>query len=78
MRPFPPHPALTCWLPRRGDFTLTVADGVQLTYCEADRSRTLYFTNAAMAYGRTSRHVVLDAPCRRLRVVGTPPRWKCS
>ena len=23
-----------------------------------------------MAYGRTSRHVVLDAPCRRLRVVG--------
>ena len=53
-----------------GDFTLTVADGVQLAYCEADRSCTLYFTNAAMAYGRTSRHVVLDAPCRRLRVVG--------
>ena len=53
-----------------GNFTLTVADGVQLDYCEADRSCTLYFTNAAMAYGRTSRHVVLDAPCRRLRVVG--------
>ena len=53
-----------------GDFTLTVADGVQLAYCEAERSCTLYFTNAAMAYGRTSRHVVLNAPCRRLRVVG--------
>ena len=53
-----------------GNFALTVADGVQLVYCEAERSCTLYFTNAAMAYGRTSRHVVLDAPCRRLRVVG--------
>lgn len=53
-----------------GNFTLTVADGMQLAYNEADGSCTLYFTNAAMAYGRTSRHVVLDAPCRRLRVVG--------
>ena len=30
----------------------------------------LTFTDAAMSGGRTSRCVVLDAPCRRLRVVG--------
>ncbi len=53
-----------------GNFTLTVADGVQLAYSEADRSCTLYFTNPDIAYGRTSRHALLDAPCRRVRVVG--------
>ena len=30
----------------------------------------LTFTDAAMSGGRTSRCVVLDAPCRRLRVAG--------
>lgn len=53
-----------------GDFALTIANGVQLVYSEADRSCTLFFTDASIACGRTSRRVVLDMPCRRLRVVG--------
>lgn len=53
-----------------GDFALTVDDDVTLTYTESDRSCVLRFTDAAMASGRTVRRAVLDAPCRRLRVVG--------
>ena len=53
-----------------GDFTLTVAQGVELVYTEADRTCVLRFTNPAMADGRTERRVQLNAPCRSLRVVG--------
>ena len=51
-----------------GDFVLTIANGLTLTYTEADRTCTLRF--AAIAAGRTERKAVLDAPCRSLRVVG--------
>lgn len=53
-----------------GDFFLTIANGLTLTYTEADRTCTLRFTDAAIAAGRTERKAVLDAPCRSLRVVG--------
>ena len=53
-----------------GDFALTIANGLTLTYTEADRTCTLRFTDAAIAAGRTERKAVLDAPCRSLRVVG--------
>ena len=53
-----------------GDFVLTIANGLTLTYTEADRTCTLRFTDAAIAAGRTERKAVLDAPCRSLRVVG--------
>ena len=49
---------------------LTIANGLTLTYTEADRTCTLRFTDAAIAAGRTERKAVLDAPCRSLRVVG--------
>ena len=52
------------------DFVLTIANGLTLTYTEADRTCTLRFTDAAIAAGRTERKTVLDAPCRSLRVVG--------
>ena len=53
-----------------GDFVLTIANGLTLTYTEADRTCTLRFTDAAIAAGRTERKAVLDAPCRSLRVGG--------
>ena len=53
-----------------GDFVLTIANGLTLTYTEADRTCTLRFTDTAIAAGRTERKAVLDAPCRSLRVVG--------
>ena len=53
-----------------GDFVLTIANGLTLTYTEANRTCTLHFTDAAIAAGRTERKTVLDAPCRSLRVVG--------
>ena len=53
-----------------GDFVLTIANGLTLTYTEADRTCTLRFTDAAIAAGRTERKAMLDAPCRSLRVVG--------
>lgn len=53
-----------------GDFVLTIANGLTLTYTETDRTCTLRFTDAAIAAGRTERKAVLDAPCRSLRVVG--------
>lgn len=53
-----------------GDFVLTIANGLTLTYTEVDRTCTLRFTDAAIAAGRTERKAVLDAPCRSLRVVG--------
>ena len=53
-----------------GDFVLTIANGLTLTYTETDRTCTLRFTDAAIAAGRTERKAVLDAPCRSLRGVG--------
>ena len=53
-----------------GDFVLTIANGLTLTYTAADRTCTQRFTDAAIAAGRTERKAVLDAPCRSLRVVG--------
>ena len=53
-----------------GDFTLTVAQGVQLVYTEQDCTCTLRFTDPAMAGGRTERRAQLTAPCRSLRAVG--------
>ena len=41
----------------------------EIVHLRSPNSR-LCFTDAAMSGGRTSRCVVLDAPCRRLRVVG--------
>ena len=38
----------------------------------------LTVTDDAMSGGRTSRYVKLDAPCRRLRVVGDAPAWGCK
>ena len=52
------------------DFSLTFDGGLTLAYSEADRTCRLMFTDKSMAAGRTSRFAVLDAPCRRLRVVG--------
>ncbi len=53
-----------------GDFSLAFGGGLTLAYSEADRTCYLTFTDDAMAAGRTSRYAVLDAPCRRLRIVG--------
>ena len=57
-----------------GDFSLTFDGGLTLAYADADRTCCLTFTDDAMSGGRTSRYVKLDAPCRRLRVVGDAPR----
>ena len=53
-----------------GDFSLALGGGLTLAYVEADRTAYLTFTDSAMAAGRTGRRTVLDAPCRRLRIVG--------
>ena len=53
-----------------GDFTLTVAQGVELVYTEKARACILRFTDPAMADGRTERRTRLAEPCRSLRVVG--------
>ena len=53
-----------------GDFSLAFDGGLTLAYADADRTCYLTFTDDAMSGGRTSRCVKLDAPCRRLRVVG--------
>ena len=52
--------------------------GLTLAYADADRTCYLTFTDDAMSGGRTSRYVKLDAPCRRLRVVGDAPAWGCK
>ena len=55
----------------QGDFTLTLAGGLQLRYEEAARTCTLRFTDPAIAYGRSGeRRARLTAPCRSLRVLG--------
>ncbi|MCI6084455.1 glycoside hydrolase family 32 protein [bacterium] len=55
----------------QGDFTLTLAGGLQLRYEEAARTCTLRFTDPAIAYGRSGeRSARLTAPCRSLRVLG--------
>lgn len=61
-----------------GDFSLTFDGGLTLAYADADRTCYLTFTDDAMSGGRTSRYVKLDAPCRRLRVVGDAPAWGCK
>ena len=53
-----------------GNFTLTVAQGVELVYTEKDCVCILRFTSPAMADGRTERRTRLAEPCRSLRVVG--------
>ena len=53
-----------------GDFTLTVAHGVELVYTEQDRACTLRFTDPALAGGRTQRRAQLSAPCRSVQVLG--------
>ncbi len=52
----------------QGGFTLTVADGVQL--CCDGREARLRFVDAAVGAGRDERRLTLDAPCRRVRVLG--------
>lgn len=61
-----------------GDFSLAFDGGLTLAYADADRTCYLTFTDDAMSGGRTSRYVKLDAPCRRLRVVGGAPAWGCK
>ncbi len=61
-----------------GDFSLAFDGGLTLAYADADRTCCLTFTDDAMSGGRTSRYVKLDAPCRRLRVVGGAPAWDCK
>ena len=61
-----------------GDFSLAFDGGLTLAYADADRTCCLTFTDDAMSGGRTSRYVKLDAPCRRLRVVGGAPAWGCK
>ena len=61
-----------------GDFSLAFDGGLTLAYADADRTCSLTFTDDAMSGGRTSRYVKLDAPCRRLRVVGDAPAWGCK
>ena len=61
-----------------GDFSLAFDGGLTLAYADADRTCYLTFTDDAMSGGRTSRYVKLDAPCRRLRVVGDAPAWGCK
>ena len=53
-----------------GDFTLTIAQGIELVYTEQDTQCVLRFTDPAMAGGRTERHARLHQPCRSLRVLG--------
>ena len=52
------------------DFTLTVAQGVELVYTEKNSTCILRFTDPALADGRTERRVQLATPCRSVRVVG--------
>ena len=66
--------ALTWTAAPAGDFSLAFDGGLTLAYADADRTCCLTFTDDAMSEGRTSRYVKLDAPCRRLRVVGDAPR----
>lgn len=54
----------------QGDFTLVIADGVELRYTESERCCVLRFTDETISGGRTQRSARLTAPCRRLRVVG--------
>lgn len=61
-----------------GDFSLAFDGGLTLAYADADRTCCLTFTDDAMSEGRTSRYVKLDAPCRRLRVMGGAPAWGCK
>ena len=65
--------ALTWTAAPAGDFSLAFDGGLTLAYADADRTCYLTFTDDAMSGGRTSRYVKLDAPCRRLRVVGGAP-----
>ena len=60
------------------DVSLAFDGGLTLAYADADRTCCLTFTDDAMSGGRTSRYVKLDAPCRRLRVVGDAPAWGCK
>ena len=57
-----------------GDFTLTVAQGVELVYTEQDNTCVLRFADAVRSTdfsgGRTERRVQLAKPCRSLRVLG--------
>lgn len=53
-----------------GDFTLTIAGGVELCYTESECRCVLRFTDETISGGRTQRSAQLAAPCRRLRVVG--------
>ena len=57
-------------LVERNRRSLAFDGGLTLAYADADRTCCLTFTDDAMSGGRTSRYVKLDAPCRRLRVVG--------
>lgn len=61
-----------------GDFSLAFDGGLTLANADADRTCCLTFTDDAMSGGRTSRYVKLDAPCRRLHVVGGAPAWGCK
>ena len=70
--------ALTWTAAPAGDFSLAFDGGLTLAYADADRTCCLTFTDDAMSGGRTSRYVKLDAPCRRLRVVGDAPAWGCK
>ena len=70
--------ALTLTAAPAGDFSLAFDGGLTLAYADADRTCCLTFTDDAMSGGRTSRYVKLDAPCRRLRVVGNAPAWGCK
>lgn len=54
----------------KGDFTLTVAQGVRLVYTEQTKICTLCFLDKEASGGRTRRQTVLTAPCRSLRIVG--------
>ena len=65
--------ALTWTAAPAGDFSLAFDGGLTLAYADADRTCYLTFTDDAISGGRTSRYVKLDAPCRRLRVVGGAP-----
>ena len=57
-----------------GDFTLTIAQGVELVYTEQDSTCVLRFADAVrgtdFSGGRTERRVQLAKPCRSLRVLG--------
>ena len=57
-----------------GDFTLTIAQGVELVYTEQDSTCVLRFADTVrgtdFSGGRTERRVQLARPCRSLRVLG--------